>query len=538
MAIEDNIQAVNTEAQVKVNKERAANSIRYKPASTEITRQNYDKLMGMIAKREETIAKLKEEINQEVEKGVPQADVVENNVINAKAVDIAKLEEQINILGAVYEPMELVDKRAIRLIDKMYKEAKAKSEGIYYSLSSNGITREGEIKQQPMADMFNNMTIVSDLDVQKIADDNQEEVNNNIENAINDEKSLGEGDIKAVIDEALVTPEVPSTEAEEENGLDMAEIDRIVNEKLNNFINKQETPVVEPENSSEVAPVEAVIPAPVEVTPAEPVIPAPVEVAPAEPVISAPVEVAPVEAVIPAPVYEEPQYDDEYIPMTDEEIARVREKIELDKYNKLYAAQAKRSVEISENKEEPIRDEVIVVPPREESGLTISENKGVIIASSDVKERLKNASINELKELLSAKDKVTEELKTLAGNADANIEEVRRIDETIAGEEADVEMKLAERRKTKARKEQELKDMLIEQIVASDTRNNDLSNVIKSKEEEIDIINKSIGDRRKKISSMANDTDSVDREIAELDNEMQKIFGGERQQEEHVVFKR
>ncbi|MBR5370369.1 MAG: hypothetical protein IK137_03610 [Bacilli bacterium] len=538
MAIEDNIQAVNTEAQVKVNKERAANSIRYKPASTEITRQNYDKLMGMIAKREETIAKLKEEINQEVEKGVPQADVVENNVINAKAVDIAKLEEQINILGAVYEPMELVDKRAIRLIDKMYKEAKAKSEGIYYSLSSNGITREGEIKQQPMADMFNNMTIVSDLDVQKIADDNQEEVNNNIENAINDEKSLGEGDIKAVIDEALVTPEVPSTEAEEENGLDMAEIDRIVNEKLNNFINKQETPVVEPENSSEVAPVEAVIPAPVEVTPAEPVIPAPVEVAPAEPVISAPVEVAPVEAVIPAPVYEEPQYDDEYIPMTDEEIARVREKIELDKYNKLYAAQAKRSVEISENKEEPIRDEVIVVPPREESGLTISENKGVIIASSDVKERLKNASINELKELLSAKDKVTEELKTLAGNAGANIEEVRRIDETIAGEEADVEMKLAERRKTKARKEQELKDMLIEQIVASDTRNNDLSNVIKSKEEEIDIINKSIGDRRKKISSMANDTDSVDREIAELDNEMQKIFGGERQQEEHVVFKR
>ena len=67
----------------------------------------------------------------------------------------------------------------------------------------------------------------------------------------------------------------------------------------------------------------------------------------------------------------------------------------------------------------------------------------------------------------------------------------------------------------KTKQAQELKEMMIERIVAIDSKNNSLNGTIRSREEEIASINKDTETRREKITNLNRDTLSVQEQIAE-----------------------
>lgn len=212
MAIVDDIQAVDAGEQVIVNKERTANSIRFRPDSIKMTKSNYIKLMDRIAAKEEAIEKVKEEIKQNIKDEVPYNSIIGKN--HPYAAKVAVLENEINILALVPGPMEMIGNRAIRLIDKMYKEVKATSDEIYAE----------QISENEKLDVTSseNLEKPMNIDVQKIVEENKNEIDQNIENAINDEKTFEENNVKEEV------KDYDQMDDESKN---------IVNEKIESFIN-------------------------------------------------------------------------------------------------------------------------------------------------------------------------------------------------------------------------------------------------------------------------------------------------------------
>ena len=210
--MQDNIQAVGTEEKYNVNSERVANSIRFRQESVKMTKQRYDELLSLIAKKEETIEKVKEAVKQDVENGTSYEKVVSNNL--EYATKIAALEEQIDILSATSGPMELVDKRAIRLIDKMYKEVSKTSDAIYLEIVK---------RQAPATDSFEPIQseelVIPSIDVEKIALENAPVVDNSVETAINEQKEVvteapvqNVAEVPTQVEETPVQIEQPQTE--------------------------------------------------------------------------------------------------------------------------------------------------------------------------------------------------------------------------------------------------------------------------------------------------------------------------------------
>lgn len=214
MAIIDDIQAVDIEEQAKVNSDRAANSIRFRPESAMMTKNRYFKFMHNMAKRDEAMQQLKEVVKKDVEENVEYDAIIGRNL--PYGAKIVKLEDSISILNFEQPPMMLIGNRAIRLIDKMYKEVMATSNSIYAEQMSNN--KKLVVTSDENKNLENNLNI----DVQKIAEENKNVIDKNIENAISEEKTLEENNIKEIVSVDYDIDE---------------ESKNIINEKIEDFVN-------------------------------------------------------------------------------------------------------------------------------------------------------------------------------------------------------------------------------------------------------------------------------------------------------------
>jgi len=222
---------------------------------------------------------------------------------------------------------------------------------------------------------------------------------------------------------------------------------------------------------------------------------------------------------------ERPGYIDEvYEPMTDEEIAQAREKLELEQFQRI-------------STDDVVRDEVVVVPERVEegqtekeeeipefnivSGETITEeqekpveeveSKSIVMSSEEkgqLQEQLKDCSVEELLKVVSDRRKAHEELEEAKNQA--------------LREKEESEKKRSEMEAAYAEREEKVKKALLEQISTIDSSNTTLGNDIESVKAETEGTKK--------------DTESIEEKIAKL-NEIGMMFGEEEKEEEEVKQK-
>ena len=500
----DNIQVVNEEKRAKPNEGLITNSIKLKSES-------YDnvvkKIMKLRAERDAALAQLNNVVVNAVVEDKDINDMIEDRTIYGIAEKIAILEKTISIEEKIQGPAELIGNRAIRLIDKMIKNARANSIGIYRELdkkqevkSYEGVTLENIVAQNTVATepavqlevpVFDNPAPIIEIpttpvvDVQKISEENQATVKESVETAIKEE-SLKDSDIENVVNGELgVLPVEPKETVEEvvEDSIKNEEIERVVNEKLNNFINSSEEIENEPVLQEEK---EEYVPMTDE------------------------------EIAISSAKIEEPKEEYEYVPMTDEEVAISRAKIEEDNYKNINfdkeivndnipKVEEPVIIEEKEPTDVAIRDEVIVVPERpeiqevksdeykpEEEKVTIFEKERIepksVVVSSDEKEKLKEYSFEELSELIAARGKEKEKLQSDFKNSEEELETIKRDYAKVVESEAAAEKKLEELKEQEEKEAAELKEMMIERVVSLQNENKDISDAIKSRQEEWDSI--------------------------------------------------
>ena len=490
----DNIQVVDADRRVKPNEGLVTNSIKERKESYENLIMRTRKL---IAQRDAAIYEIEEKVTNDVQVGDNESKIIENHL--DEAIKIGNLDKEIYALGIMQGPIEKIGdgKRAIRLIDKMIKNAKTNSDAIYSELDGKTETQpySNDAAQNEVEVPVEIETPTPIVNVEQIVEDNQDYANESIESAIENETSLGKDEIDAIVSDSLdgvlnenSTEQIEKVEeVSPEEIVDDPVIQEIVNQNMANLIGTEVVNVDDIENSTEV-------------------------------------ETMPITEVITTPVQEEkmaPIEEYEYRPMTDEEVAISRIKINSD--------------------EMPLRDEVVVVPEKED----ISEEKDVeyevennnpefvkvdneepkdIIISHEEKDKSKDyndLNFEELTAIITGKEKIVGELIQKRDSVDASIEAVRKINaETVSeeeesekkraeivAEENESEKKRAELDEEKEKQAQELKNMMVERVKALDSETESLTTTIQSKEEEFDSIARDTENRREKINANNKETE-------------------------------
>lgn len=464
----DNVQITTAEEKIKQNESLSANSIKYKKESLAATE----------AKVKELIKDLEEDVAVSVSEGNDDVEIRKNYIGDAEY--ISRLLEEVDVLKTMQGPVELVESRAIRLIDKMIRAAKDNSKRIYNELE---IKSNDELEIVPNDDEseksdeeLNPITI----NVQEIAKENESSANDEIEQAINEEEeSLKDEDIKEVFDESLGV-----NDKEKEVTFDAEEIKRKINEALAASFEKES--------------------------------------------------------------FEESE--NEYVPMTDEEIEKSREKIEEPK---------EFEIEIGEN--DIVIDNTVVTPEREEVPEFTTAKE--IVASGELKEKLKDdfkekykgLSYEEIKEKLSAQNNRNAELKIELSNAEKEQEEALKINSEViveeeniekaeaetAEEEANIEKKNAELKAQEEQEAQKLYDLALENLIATEKENEELATTIggvneksatvkentEARRENITNKKRSMETRRENITNINRDNEQLQESIESKRREMEMMLG-------------
>ena len=545
MAI-DNIQTLNGDRSIKEVEGKSIYSIN-------LTQKTLDKVKRLMNEKNKLTAETRKIIQTAIDNNAPIEQVVGKSII--AAANIVSLRDEIEILTMPTkennEATELVGTRAIKLIDKMIKEVKKKSDFIY---------APEEKKEEPVTVPETTPVVVEIptigeppvVDVQQIAAENKEAVSASIENAIS------ENDIKEVIGSELgVVPPavVPTTEAIaiEPTPITEAEISEVVNNELNVVPTVVETPtepvvnIEEPiiEKATESVIEEAPVVTPVVETVTEPVM----DDVTRENIINEKVNSFVNESKSIAN-----NMENEYVPMTDEEIARAQENIELEKYNEIYAAEVKKSQEVAEANEAkgfdmdelPLRDEIQVVPEREEEiSKKIDENvqeeveepklveeneeepRSVVVPEWE-KEKLeshKEESLEELAELYKAEMEIKKQKEREKAASEEELQGIKENYARLLENETAVEKQLEElaaEEEEKKNRVKELKEKISKEYELTRNENSSLEADIKRNYEEFSSI-KEDGDRRnERLEGLNKEASSKQERIAQLDEMIAK----------------
>ena len=431
----------------------------------------------LIAQRDAAIYGLEEKVANDIEANVPVKKIEKSHL--DEAIKIGNLDKEIYALGIMQGPIEKIGdgRRAIRLIDKMIKNVKSNSQTIYNELDGKEENKpytdenvEKVVEQIKNEVLTEGVVQNSDVNVQQIAADHQDEVKENIESAIENEKTLENADIDAVVTNSLNNvvngDNGALVDAQEEVSpeeiIDDQTIQDIVNEKMKAFADN--SPLVDINNgklNNIVNPT------------SEPII-----VEEKEPYIE--------------------EY--EYKPMTDDEIEKSRRKMELDNF--------------------ALRDEIVVAPERENASEYVddkeNEESSIVIekvdaaepvsaiASEDFKKKAEEDYMKKLEEL--SDEQLDEELSTMfrrkelleeeANNVEADKEKEIRINSEVAAEEEEIEKREAEITKEEA---------------AVIKENEELQEEDARKKAEV---------RRKKIAKLFSVKESIDATASKLESDM------------------
>ena len=470
----DNVQVVDADRRAKPNEGLVTNSIKERKESYENLIMRTRKL---IAQRDAAIYGLEEKVANDIEANVPVKKIEKSHL--DEAIKIGNLDKEIYALGIMQGPIEKIGdgRRAIRLIDKMIKNVKSNSQTIYNELDGKEENKpytdenvEKVVEQIKNEVLTEGVVQNSDVNVQQIAADHQDEVKENIESAIENEKTLENADIDAVVTNSLNNvvngDNGALVDAQEEVSpeeiIDDQTIQDIVNEKMKAFADN--SPLVDINNgklNNIVNPT------------SEPII-----VEEKEPYIE--------------------EY--EYKPMTDDEIEKSRRKIELDNF--------------------ALRDQIVVAPEREEASEYVddkgNEESSIVIekvdaaepvsaiASEDFKKKAEEDYMKKLEEL--SDEQLDEELSTMfrrkelleeeANNVEADKEKEIRINSEVAAEEEEIEKREAEITKEEA---------------AVIKENEELQEEDARKKAEV---------RRKKIAKLFSVKESIDATASKLESDM------------------
>lgn len=420
----DNVQVVDADRRAKPNEGLVTNSIREKKESYENLIMRAKKL---IAQRDTAIYALEEKVANDVAVNESKKAIEEKYFDAANKIE--NLNKEIYILGVMQGPIEKVadGRRAIRLIDKMIKNAKTNSQAIYKTLSANEPVENVE-KQVAIEVPTGNVTENQIVNVEQIAANNQANTMESIENAI-EEQTLENADIDAVVSDSLNSVVLNKEnnvvlEKQEEVTPDSIitdqELQEIVNEKMKDFTS----------DYSKTEPVEKSV---------------------AEENVS--VEKNPI------PVSEEktsPIEEYEYTPMTDEEIENSRNKIEYALRDKTELIPERNNMNnalyddiknnLYKNDNDNILDEP--TPIYEPAPIVVEKIDSVkpvgTTASEDFIKKLENLSDEELDKELNFMASQKEQLEEEANNVEAAKEEGIRINSEVAAEEEEIEKKEAE----------------------------------------------------------------------------------------------
>lgn len=470
----DNVQVVDADRRAKPNEGLVTNSIKERKESYENLIMRTRKL---IAQRDAAIYGLEEKVANDIEANVPVKKIEKSHL--DEAIKIGNLDKEIYALGIMQGPIEKIGdgRRAIRLIDKMIKNVKSNSQTIYNELDGKEEIKpyadeniEKAVEQIKNEVLTEGVVQNSDVNVQQIAADHQDEVKENIESAIENEKTLENADIDAIVtnslnnvvngdNDALLDAQ---EEVSPEEIIDDQTIQDIVNEKMKEFADN--SPLVDINNgklNNIVNPT------------SEPII-----VEEKEPYIE--------------------EY--EYKPMTDDEIEKSRRKIELDNF--------------------ALRDQIVVAPEREKASEYVddkeNEESSIVIekvdaaepvsaiasedfkkkAEEDYMKKLEGLSDEQLDEELSTMFRRKELLEEEANNVEADKEKEIRINSEVAAEEEEIEKREAEITKEEA---------------AVIKENEELQEEDARKKAEV---------RRKKIAKLFSVKESIDATASKLESDM------------------
>lgn len=470
----DNVQVVDADRRAKPNEGLVTNSIKERKESYENLIMRTRKL---IAQRDAAIYGLEEKVANDIEANVPVKKIEKSHL--DEAIKIGNLDKEIYALGIMQGPIEKIGdgRRAIRLIDKMIKNVKSNSQTIYNELDGKEEIKpytdeniEKAVEQIKNEVLTEGAVQNSDVNVQQIAADHQDEVKENIESAIENEKTLENADIDAVVTNSLNNvvnvDNGALLDAQEEVSpeeiIDDQTIQDIVNEKMKAFADN--SPLVDINNgklNNIVNPT------------SEPII-----VEEKEPYIE--------------------EY--EYKPMTDDEIEKSRRKIELDNF--------------------ALRDQIVVAPERENASEYVddkgNEESSIVIekvdaaepvsaiasedfkkkAEEDYMKKLEGLSDEQLDEELSTMFRRKELLEEEANNVEADKEKEIRINSEVAAEEEEIEKREAEITKEEA---------------AVIKENEELQEEDARKKAEV---------RRKKIAKLFSVKESIDATASKLESDM------------------
>ena len=546
----DNIQAVEEERRIKSDEKVSANSIKFKPDSLERSKAK----AALIAKRDAAMEIVSEAIAQDVERGRTERIIKDKHF--DYAAKIIALDDQIDILdkpeGTVAKKQATAN-RAIRLIKTMYANARANAEAIYDGVNSEkepateaviitppqielpvveevaptepvistepviatepvistepviatepvistepvivpapAISTEPVIQAAPVVPAAPVVATEPVIDVKQIAASDID-LNDIIENAINSDNVISDADISDVIDEPIVVEPVVKEVAPTEPFIDVKKVESIANEKIiNDRINENMKNFIE---------------------------------------------------------------EKEYVPMTDEEIAKSQENIELEKYNAIYADAERKAKEVNEinnakdfnfeeKADEPIRDEIVVVPEREEKEdvkeeieeyVTEKEEEKVeprsIVASEEVKgslEEHKEESIEELARLIEAEEETKKAREKQRDDSEAELKKAKEDREKLLENESNTEQKLAELQAERERKEKELQELKVKlnkKLKALKNKNISIENEIQKNQEEISEIKEDTGRRNEHLDSLNGEVMGEGNAISDIDEMLAK----------------
>lgn len=372
----DNIELVDREYNNASNTGRIhSNLIRLKRTSfTKVSEKYTEFRISLLNKKLDRVNKeLEAEVNNLNFSG-QSLESVENKIL-AKTSVIARLEEKIKVLSKENVPTNYVSNRAIKLKNEMINNAKLNSSSAYASDSNSN-----EVSFSPNDYGFSGVDTsansvafaaageTSDIDVEKVAMDNEKSLSDDVNTAMNNQN-----DYQAPIDKDIIRSAIDESFSQLNNSQDSDNEDIYEtpiydstennSEDLSNLFtsSEQNIPDTPVENSDEVI---TTVPENTDSSNQEEIV-SEDNVEKEESTIS-PISREEIENVINRKLEEQAQNDynrvssnestqakidnfDEngevkpskyhYQPMSDEEIARARENIEYDKYEKIYEEQ-------------------------------------------------------------------------------------------------------------------------------------------------------------------------------------------------------
>lgn len=401
----DNIQVDKEPTKVVPNEGLVTNSIHMKKESYENARK---KVLIMLAEKDKLIANLNSDVTKMVVEGASDEQILGHNIIVAQK--IASLENNVNILNVIQGPIqkELGGDRAIRLINKMIKNARANSEMIYVAMSEKQVKSYDDATHENVMPESQEKVISSQeiettplVDVEQISKENQEPVKESIENAISAETEAIETENTGDLADLFAVSE---TEPVQEETIDYNDVESVVDEYTS--IDNEDKPFENNENEELIDKqlMDLVNEATIDT-------------------IDIPIVEATNESIKP-----EDEDDFEYSPMTDEEIAESQAKIN----EKLLRSE---EIELSQSMidEAPLRDEIIVPPTRDELSV---ENKDEYVPEEATMsmsvsqkdrldlENLDGLSIDQLQEVIANIEKEKETAAKDYENSKKDVEEI------------------------------------------------------------------------------------------------------------------